>query len=484
MDYETVIGLEVHVQLDTVSKMFCSCGSDYQLADPNSRVCPICLGLPGSLPQINGKAVEYTILTGLALNCVIPEYTKFDRKNYPYPDLMKGYQISQFDKPLALAGALEIESNGRIKIVNITRIHLEEDVAKLTHITDNTGSYSVVDVNRAGVALMEIVSEPDMRSSEEARQYLQNLHAIVQYLGVSKANMQDGNFRCDANVSVRPKGTTELTTRTEVKNMNSFKAVVQAIEYERDRQIKVVESGGTVVQETRGWVDDKQITSSQRSKEQAHDYRYFPEPDLPPLNITIELVNKLSALMPELPRLRNKRFICELGLSEYDAGVLISDKPMADYFESVLEGIENINNSAVKTTANILLGDMTALLKEANEDFLSCSLPPSYVSNLIQMIQNGTINLSLSKTVLSECYSKKQKPDIIVKNNNYSVISDPDVLVNTIKKIVDENPKAVEDYNTGKESASKFLVGQVMKETKGQAKPDLVSTILLEMLSK
>ena len=310
--YETVIGLEVHVQLATASKMFCACGSDYQSAAPNTRVCPVCLGLPGSLPQINSKAVEYTILTGLALGCQIPEYTKFDRKNYPYPDLMKGYQISQYDKPLALQGIMPIDVDGQQKDINVTRVHLEEDVAKLSHISDSSGSYSVVDINRAGVALMEIVSEPDMRSAEEARQYLMNMHSMVQYLGVSNANMEDGNFRCDANVSVRPKGQEEFGTRTEIKNMNSFRSVVSAIEYETQRQIDVIESGGKVVQETRGWVDDKQVTASQRSKEQAHDYRYFPEPDLPPLIISAQMVEEIKALLPELPSVRKERFINDL----------------------------------------------------------------------------------------------------------------------------------------------------------------------------
>lgn len=283
MDYETVIGLEVHVQLNTRSKMFCACAADYQTAPPNSRVCPVCLGLPGALPVINRQAVEYTIMTGLALGCRIPEYSKFDRKNYPYPDLMKGYQISQYDLPFAVQGCLEIQVDGQAKLVGVERVHLEEDVAKLQHLPGEDGdAYSLVDVNRSGVPLMEIVSMPDMRSPEEARAYLTAVHSMVQYLGVSTANMQDGSFRCDANISIRPQGATELGTRSEVKNMNSFRSVFQALKYEVERQRRVVEDGGRVVQETRGWLEDRGVTLSQRSKEYAHDYRYFPEPDLPP----------------------------------------------------------------------------------------------------------------------------------------------------------------------------------------------------------
>ncbi len=486
MEYETVIGLEVHVQLATASKMFCGCGSDYQSAEPNTRVCPVCLGLPGSLPQINSKAVEYTILTGLALGCEIPEYTKFDRKNYPYPDLMKGYQISQYDKPLALSGIMPIEVDGIHKDVSVTRVHLEEDVAKLSHVTDSSGSYSIVDINRAGVALMEIVSEPDMRSADEARQYLMNLHSIVQYLGVSNANMEDGNFRCDANVSVRPKGQTEFGTRTEIKNMNSFRSVVSAIEYEKVRQIELIESGGKVVQETRGWVDDRQITASQRSKEQAHDYRYFPEPDLPPLNITSEMIERIKAQLPELPTYRKQRFIQDLGLTDYEATLLTSEKATADYFERVLDEVSNgpVNGKVIKTTSNFILGDLTALMKEDSEDFTHCSLRTNHLAELVSAVVSGDISVNIAKKVLSESFESKVSPSVIIERNGYSVIVDKEILSKQVESVIANNTKAVEDYKSGKESAAKFLVGQVMKETRGQAKPDVVLDIVMGILSK
>ena len=319
--YETVIGLEVHVQLKTRSKMFCSCRSDYQGAEPNSLVCPVCLGMPGVLPVINKKAVEYAIATGLALNCNIATRTKFDRKNYAYPDLMKGYQISQYDMPIAYGGHLDVETDGDKRTIGITRVHMEEDVAKLTHVRNSTGeTFSLVDVNRSGVPLMEIVSEPDIRSPEEARQYLTTLRSILRYIGVSTGNMEEGNFRCDANVSIRPMGSSELSTRTEVKNMNSFRSVFSALEYEVERQRRVVEDGGRVVQETRGWQEDRAVTVSQRSKEHAHDYRYFPEPDLPELLPDPTWVAEIQASLPELPAQRRDRFVSQYGLPLYDAG--------------------------------------------------------------------------------------------------------------------------------------------------------------------
>ena len=347
MQYETVIGLEVHVQLDTRSKMFCSCPADYQTAEPNTRTCPVCLGLPGALPVINRRAVEYTMMTGLALHCSIPEFTKFDRKNYPYPDLMKGYQISQYDLPLALDGYLEIDGDPDLATrpddaIGVERVHLEEDVAKMQHFPDGDGGegYSLVDVNRSGVPLMEVVSRPDLRSPEEARQYLTTLHSLVQFLGVSTANMQDGNFRCDANVSIRPIGSDTFGTRTEIKNMNSFRSVYDALEYEVKRQRRVIEDGGHVVQETRGWVEEREVTVSQRSKEYAHDYRYFPEPDLPPLNIGRDWVGNLEAALPELAPRRKARFMSDLALSEYDADLLTGSRATADYFETTLSELD------------------------------------------------------------------------------------------------------------------------------------------------
>jgi aspartyl-tRNA(Asn)/glutamyl-tRNA(Gln) amidotransferase subunit B len=327
VEYETVIGLEVHVQLRTRSKMYCRCSADYANTPPNTHVCPVCLGIPGVLPVINRKAVEFTVMTALALGCEIPEHAKFDRKNYPYPDLMKGYQISQYDLPLSRNGRLEVEADGKRSVIGITRVHLEEDVAKLLHRQNEAGeTYSLVDVNRAGVPLMEIVSEPDIRSPEEARQYLMKLRQILRYLGVSEANMEEGSFRCDANISLRPAGATELGPKVEVKNMNSFRAVFRALSFEVERQREVLAVGGTPVQETRGWVEEKGETVSQRTKEYAHDYRYFPEPDLPPLRLERDYVEKMRSSLPELPDAKDRRFIHEYGLSEYEAHLLTSSK--------------------------------------------------------------------------------------------------------------------------------------------------------------
>jgi len=372
MEYETVIGLEVHAQLLTKSKMFCGCGTDYADAPPNTHVCPVCLGMPGVLPVINRQAIEYAIMTALVLNCTIAETTRFDRKNYPYPDLMKGYQISQYDNPLSHDGWVDVEAEGESRRVGITRVHQEEDVAKLSHRTDPAGeNFSLVDVNRAGVPLMEIVSEPDMRSPEEARQYLVKLRSILQYLGVSTGNMEEGSFRCDANVSVRPAGSTKLTAKVEVKNMNSFKAVHRALEFEAQRQRKLLDEGGRVVQETRGWMEGEGVTVSQRTKEEAHDYRYFPEPDLPPLALSREMVEEIRSRLPELPDVLRDRFMSLYGLSRYDAGLLTASKAQADYFEQSLglfpEGTDA--KKGAKSVAN-LLGEST----------LACSTPPTPIS--------------------------------------------------------------------------------------------------------
>ncbi|MDA0733056.1 MAG: Asp-tRNA(Asn)/Glu-tRNA(Gln) amidotransferase subunit GatB [Chloroflexi bacterium] len=489
MEYETVIGLEVHVQLQTKSKMFCSCPADYQTAPANSNVCPVCLGLPGTLPVINRKAVEYTVTTGLALNCRIPEYSKFDRKNYPYPDLMKGYQISQFDLPLAVEGTLEIEVDGETKLVGIERVHLEEDVAKLQHINPLGGaSYSLVDVNRSGTPLMEIVSKPDMRSAEEARAYLTKLHSVVQYLGVSAANMQEGNFRCDANVSIRPKGATEYGTRTEVKNMNSLRSVYLAVNFEVERQRMIVEDGGKVVQETRGWVDDRNVTVSQRSKEQAHDYRYFPEPDLPPLVIAPAWVEEIRRQLPELASQRKIRFIEQYGLSEYDARLLTNSKAMADYYENVL-GQKPLKGSTLeafaKNVSNWMLGDLSRLLNLAGQEIREINesrVTPAHLAELVDLIDSGTLSVTMGKTVLEEAFASGDSPSKIVEEKGYSQISDSSAVESAVADAIEANPKAVEDYRSGKESAAGFLVGQVMKITRGQAKPDLVQKLVREKL--
>ena len=385
-EWEAVIGLEVHAQLRTRSKMFCSCPASYQQEAPNTGVCPVCLGMPGVLPVINQQAVAYTIMTGLALNCSIAGETHFDRKNYPYPDLMKGYQISQYDNPIAFKGWLDLEVDGQRRRLGITRVHLEEDVAKLQHLRDGTGeSYSLLDVNRAGVPLMEIVGEPDIRDPEEARQYLMKLRATVQYLGVSSGDMEKGAFRCDANISVRPRGSTELGVKVEVKNMNSLRAVFRALEYEMERQVRVCEDGGRVSQETRGWVEERGVTVAQRSKEFAHDYRFFPEPDLPPLRITGEWVEELRAGLPELPDARRDRYMADYGLSLYDASLITASKATADYFEETvrLSNPQQMTNPLPELPGPVSQGTTPTILS----DTLSSNDLPDRVRVLIQSAQ-------------------------------------------------------------------------------------------------
>ena len=494
MQYETVIGLEVHVQLKTRSKMFCGCPADYQAAEPNTRTCPVCLGLPGALPVINRSAVEYTVLTGLALNCSIPEFTKFDRKNYPYPDLMKGYQISQYDLPLALDGYVDIAGDPALDLgqrsIGVERVHLEEDVAKLQHFPhaaneDGGDGYSLVDVNRSGVPLMEIVSKPDLRSPEEARQYLTSIHSLVQYLGVSTGNMQDGNFRCDANVSIRPAGSDVFGTRTEVKNMNSFHAVYQALEFEVERQKRVIADGDAVVQETRGWIEEREVTVSQRSKEYAHDYRYFPEPDLPPLRIGPERVAQLKAALPELAPQRKSRFQSELGLSEYDAELLVGSRAMADYFEATvaLRNATAVDRPAVaKEVANWMLGDLARLLNQDHRDIDASPVTPERLNDLLTLIDDGTLSTSMAKTVLDEMYASGGNPADIVQAQGLGQISDTGAIEDAIAEAIAANPKAVADYISGKDTAARFLMGQVMRLTRGQAQPELALRLVQEGL--
>ena len=488
MEYETVIGLEVHVQLQTQSKMFCACRADYQSAPVNSRVCPVCLGLPGALPVINRRAVEYTIMTGLALNCGIPRLTKFDRKNYPYPDLMKGYQISQYDLPIAIDGHLQIESDGTSRAIGVRRVHLEEDVAKMQHFPTSQGArddggYSLVDVNRSGVPLMEVVSEPDMRSAEEARAYLTTLHSLLQYLGVTTGNMQDGSFRCDANISIRPAGSSEFGTRTEIKNMNSFRSVFQALNFEAKRQQRVLDDGGRVVQETRGWVEERAVTVSQRSKEEAHDYRYFPEPDLPPLDIAPEWVAELRSRLPELAPERCARFQQDYGLPEYDARLLTASKAMADYFETAA-CLRPQPEAHAKQVSNWMLGDLAGLLNQENRDISESPVSPEHLVELIGLVDDGAISVTMGKTVLEEAYKSGASPKSIVAERGYTQISDTSAVEPAVREALEANPRAVADYLGGKESAAKFLVGQVMKLTRGQAKPDLVNQLVTGALER
>ena len=479
----------MHVQLQTLSKMFCSCRADYQTAPANQRVCPVCLGLPGTLPVINRKAVEYTIMTGLALDCTIPEYTKFDRKNYPYPDLMKGYQISQYDLPLALEGHLDISIDGEDLSFGIERVHLEEDVAKLHHHPSTDGeSYSLVDVNRSGVPLMEVVSKPDMRSPEQARAYLTTLHTILQYLNVSTANMQDGSFRCDANISLRPAGATELGTKAEIKNMNSFRGVFLALKHEEERQRKILEDGGRVIQETRGWSEARNTTFSQRSKESAHDYRYFPEPDLPPLTIDRDWVEEIRLRLPEFAGQRSSRFMQQYGLPEYDSALLTSSRSMADFFEEAVAvaatnpGPGKPGENPAKNVSNWMLGELSRLLNLENLEITHSKVTPGHLVELISLVGSGDISNGTAKTVLEDVFNTGNSPAEIVKEKGYSQIGDSSILESAVTQAIENNPKAVEDYKNGKETAAKYLVGQVMKITKGQAKPDLVNQLVQEGL--
>ena len=480
MKYETIIGLEVHVQLLTRSKMYCSCSADYADAPPNTHVCPVCLGMPGVLPVINKKAIEYAVMTALALNCTIPQFTKFDRKNYPYPDLMKGYQISQYDAPIGVQGWLTIEADGQEKRIGITRVHMEEDVAKLVHRNTPWGeSVSLVDVNRAGVPLMEVVSEPDLRSAEEARQYLVKLRNILRYLGVSTGNMEEGSFRCDANVSIRPAGSSKSLAKVEVKNMNSFKAVYRAMEYEAERQRKVAEEGGRLVQETRGWVEERGATQSQRSKEYAHDYRYFPEPDLPPLTLSPSWVEEIRSRLPEFPEARRDRFVSQYGLPLYDANLLTNSKALADYFEVCVSlSREGPTGKRAKTVSNWLLGDFARLLNLNEMEINGSKIAAAQLVELLDLTDQGTLSRPTAKKVFEEMFNTGKPAKEIAAEQGLTQIGDAAAVAEVIRQVTSNNRQAVADYKAGKEQAIKFLVGQVMKETRGRANPKMVAEIL------
>ncbi|MCY4582082.1 MAG: Asp-tRNA(Asn)/Glu-tRNA(Gln) amidotransferase subunit GatB [Chloroflexi bacterium] len=485
-EYETVIGLEVHAQLRTSSKMYCACPADYQDSEPNTRVCPVCLGLPGSLPVINREAIRSIIMIGLALHCSIPSHSKFDRKNYPYPDLMKGYQISQYDLPLCVDGYMDVNVEGERRRVGIERVHMEEDVAKLSHLTDPaTGEgYSLVDVNRSGVPLVEMVSRPDIRSAEEARQYLMAYQSILRYLGVSTANMDEGSFRCDANVSIRPKGSETFGTKVEVKNMNSFRSVFRAIEHEVERQAKVLGSGGRVVQETRGWLEDKGVTTSLRSKEEANDYRYFPEPDLPPLNVDPAWVAEISELLPELPEERRLRFTTEHGLPAYDASLLTATPGLADYYEATLRHAREGGSAdgVAKAAANWTLTELGRLANETHTEIHESPVTPERLAELLVILENGTLGTPQGKRAIEEMFHTGKSAQAVVADLGLVQISDTDELAGTVAQAIDSNPQAVADYLAGKETAAKFLVGQVMKATRGNANPSVVADIIVEQL--
>jgi aspartyl-tRNA(Asn)/glutamyl-tRNA(Gln) amidotransferase subunit B len=483
MRYDAVIGLEVHAQLVTKTKMFCSCSAAYADAPPNTTVCPICLGMPGTLPVANKQAIDYTIMTGLALGCVIPEWAKFDRKNYPYPDLMKGYQISQYDAPLCVNGALSITlPDGTRRRIGITRVHLEEDTARLLHRTDPSGeAYSLVDVNRAGTPLMEIVSEPDLRTPEEAKLYLQKLRRILRYLGVSTGNMEEGSFRCDANISLRPVGERRFGAKVEIKNMNSFVAVERALEYEIARQAALLDRGERIVQETRGWVEDKGVTVGQRSKEHAHDYRYFPEPDLPPLVIDRAWVERLRAQMPELPDEKEERYRTELGLSDYDARQLVADRRTADYFEAALAA-SSAGNGRAKALANWIINDINAVLNARGIELDALPVRPADLNELLDLVDAGEISVTIAREVFGRMVETGRSATAIVDEHGLRQISDDAVVLRAIDEAMAANPKAVDDYRAGKVAALDFLFGKVMKATRGKANPQLTRRLLSEKL--
>jgi len=478
MNYEAVIGLEVHAQLSTETKIFCSCSTNFG-AEPNSNVCPVCLGMPGVLPVLNKKALEYAIRAGVALNCKIQEHSIFARKNYFYPDLPKGYQISQYDLPLCLDGKLQIEVNGEKKDIGITRIHMEEDAGKSIH-GENLGNSSstYVDLNRTGVPLVEIVSEPDIRSGEEAKAYLQKLKAILQYAGISDCNMEEGSLRCDANISIRPEGQKEFGTKTEIKNMNSFKNVQKAIEYEIKRQKQAVSEGGIIQQETRLWNPDKSITISMRSKEEAHDYRYFPDPDLIPVVVSNDWVKDIQSSLAELPDEKKKRFIKEYKLPAYDAEVLTSVKNYAEYFEMCTKHHNN-----PKIIANWIMSEILREVNERNCDIFELSVTPEKLAKLIQLIDNGTISGKIAKDIFELMLENGDDPEKIVKDKNLSQISDTSELEKIILSVFEENPKELERFKNGEKKLQGFFVGQIMKKTGGQANPKLVNQLISKLIS-
>ncbi len=458
--------------------MFCPCSADYAGAPPNTHVCPVCLGMPGSLPVINKLAVEYTIRTALAFHCEIPEYAKFDRKNYHYPDLMKGYQISQYDLPLSRNGYIFIDDAGVEKRIGVRRVHLEEDTAKLFHVD----GASLVDVNRSGVPLMEIVSEPDIHSVEEARLYSLKLRQILRYLGVSSGDMEKGAMRFEANISLRPKGARELSpTRVEIKNLNSLRAMVRATEFEIARQQKILASGGKVEQETMGWDEANNVTITQRSKEEAHDYRYFPEPDLPSLEISRAWVEEIRSSLPELPDEKSERLIHAFGLSAYDAGVIAAEKEIADYYDrAVAEG--KAHGADPKSIANWVTGELFRLMKDAGMEIGAVKIAPGQIGELIALVQSGTISNTIAKNVFEEMFASGKSPKAVVQENGLAQISDRGALESVADKVIADNPQPVAEYLAGKEATAKFLVGQLMKATKGQANPALANQVVLEKL--
>ena len=476
MNYEAVIGLEVHAQLQTNTKIFCGCETAFG-EEANTRTCPVCIGMPGVLPVLNRKAVEYSIKTGLATHCTISPSSRFARKNYFYPDLPKGYQISQYELPLCEKGHVEIVVDGAVKRIGLTRIHLEEDAGKNLHQAG--GSASLVDLNRAGTPLMEIVSEPDIRTPDEAVEYLKKLRAILRYIEVSDADMEKGNFRCDCNVSIRPAGSKELGTRAEVKNVNSFKFVQKALEYEIKRQAQVLDEGGRVVQETRLFDSTKGVTFSMRSKEEAHDYRYFPEPDLVPVVTAKETIEAIRATIPELPDAKRERFVKDYGLPEYDADMLTQSRALAAYYEEAAK-----QSGQPKVISNWMMGELMRLLNADGKEIEACPVPPDRLAGMVKMISDGTISTKIAKTVFEEMYKSGKDASTVVQEQGLTQVSDSGAIEQIIADVIKANPAQHADYRAGKEKLFGFFVGQVMKASKGKANPDLVNQLLKKKLGE
>ncbi len=476
MNYQMVIGLEVHVELSTKSKIFCSCTTEFG-GEPNTHVCPVCSGMPGVLPVLNKKVVEFAVSAGLATNCEITRYNKFDRKNYFYPDLPKAYQVSQLYLPICRNGKVEIEVNGEKKHIGIHEIHMEEDAGKLVH--DPWDDCTLVDYNRCGVPLLEIVSEPDFRSADEVIAYLTKLRETMMYLGVSDCKMQEGSMRADVNISVMPVGSSKFGTRTEMKNMNSFKAIYRAINYEANRQIELLESGGVVTQETRRWDDNKDASFAMRSKENAQDYRYFPEPDLLPIEISEEWINNARINMPELPEAKRARYINEFGLSEYDASVITSERQIAYLFEDTVK----LSNQP-KEACNLIMGELMRLMSETGTLAEEVNMDAAKIADLIKLILDGKINRTVGKEVFEQIFRNNVDPVEYVEENGLLMLNDDSLVEKTIDDVIANNPKSISDLKAGKSKAKGFLVGQTMKALKGKANPQTVNQILDKKLSE
>jgi aspartyl-tRNA(Asn)/glutamyl-tRNA(Gln) amidotransferase subunit B len=479
-EFEAVIGLEVHAELLTNSKIFC--GSEAHFGgDPNTHVCPVCLGLPGALPVLNRRVVELAVRAALATHGEVARESKFDRKNYFYPDLPKGYQISQFNQPISQGGYVEITVDDVTRKIPLTRIHMEEDAGKLVHAGSDRlagSAYSLVDLNRAGVPLIEVVSEPEVRSAAEARAYVAELRNIFMYAGVCDGKMEEGSLRCDANVSIRPKGSTTLGTRTEIKNLNSFRSIERAVTYEIERQTRCVEAGERIVQETRLWDENKGVTMSMRSKEEAHDYRYFPEPDLVPLVIDEAWLAEIQTQLPEMPEAKRRRYVDQLGLSAYEAGVLVDNRELMQFFEATLDA-----GCDAKAAANWLMGDIAAWLNDRGQALDETKLTPQSLTELVELVTAGTINRSIGKKVLNEVLETGESPKTLVDKMGVSQISDTSAIAGIIDTVIAANPKQVDEFLSGKDKVIGFLVGQVMKASQGRAKPDTVNALLKERLA-